>query len=226
MAQRSPLLNLPREVRNLIYEDDILDEQPMHLKANLTADSPRRASFTTISPIILVCRQIHDEYLDSLEAVLFSPNRPHAKIDVPVTDFNFDNLILFVKKLSAGNIRALTAHSKLEVTLTVTRPWKAFLFVEAGLQPWLACCKETSIGAQYDVDEGKCGSGMLDELPSGAAMSTRFMHKEESMIVVALMTWEIRASMEAAVRRLDAVQEDVIQIAGGFMSSAEWAASS
>lgn len=164
MALDSPLMRLPRELRNNINEFIILDDdQNIKLKSQLLPEHPRKASFISSSPVILVCRQVHDEYFDSLEKVALSPAFPQAVIETEVTDLDFENVIAFVSKLSKDNIKALNAHSKLHIKLINTRPEHLDLLVHDELPSWVAFCRETGIEAEFEVDGARCGRGIPDD---------------------------------------------------------------
>ncbi|KAK5122707.1 hypothetical protein LTR85_003622 [Meristemomyces frigidus] len=127
MALSSPLLMIPRELRNSIYELLILDTQPIRLRKNVGADLPRISSFAVPSSIIPACDQMHDEYLDSLDQVALSASFPDVVVETSVTDFNFQSLLYFTSKLPADNVKLLEKHFKLNVSTSPSLRSAGFL---------------------------------------------------------------------------------------------------
>lgn len=163
MAHNSPLMSLPRELRDMISEFVILDSQPIGLKKRSLNESPhgspRQSWFTTTSSLTLACQQMHTEFPEILCKTALSANSPEAIINVPVTDLDFSELIAFAEDLSPAEVETLNACSKIHVTLIITQPKVKQLaaLIDEALPAWLGCCAETGLAAVFAVDDARSG---------------------------------------------------------------------
>lgn len=102
--QTIPFLELPAEIRNIIYSYVVEDD------AYLKIDASNPGKLTTTSPISTLNNEIRDEYISMLEIEA-------SNIHAAVHDFNFDHIITFYDHLlehlqqkSASEHMILTIH--------------------------------------------------------------------------------------------------------------------
>lgn len=96
MSTDSALLKLPGELRNQIFE---------HYAASMTIKV--RDGVAVFLPLARVCRQIRNELMSTLHCCLFHT----APIEAKVVDWEFGDLLAFLRKLKAhsnGTRRSLT----------------------------------------------------------------------------------------------------------------------
>ena len=145
MAQHCALLELPPELRNIIYEYTAVNEQIFHIKRTIRPKHGRRIA--TVSGLVLANRQISGEFTSVVQAVAVWPG---TWIKASVCDFNFRHLEKFISTLSPSDRAILNANGKMEAQ-----------FIISGLQNvgpdaisrWLAFCSRRGIGILYSVDD-------------------------------------------------------------------------
>lgn len=108
MASLSPLLGLPRELRDAIYESIILDEQPLSIKSR--PRGPQSSVLKSQATIILASKQLHNEYFEIFEEKVL-PAKSQAVVHALVDHLDFTNLDDFtalfpIRELEAGNLRS------------------------------------------------------------------------------------------------------------------------
>ena len=170
MTPESPLLRLPGELRNTIYEFIILDTQPIRLGSKLTPQTPLRECFISSSPMTLACHQTHEECRDSLEKVAMLPKFWDARVETSVTNFNFDQVATYITKLSKDDIEALNIASKLYIKSTFSDPNELPDLVHTSLVPWTEYCTIFAIKAAYEVDDTAYGGRSY--APNDAVIAT------------------------------------------------------
>jgi len=149
MVSTSPLLALPRELRDTIYEDTVLSS-PIYLSRRITAmDHGRR--FATRSAFSLVSRQVHVEYNETLDHIALSAHFPNATIEVPITDLDFRNLITFTHFLQPHERTALRS-TQLKIKLAFDRVKDASELMN-GLAEWADHWFGLGVTARYEYDE-------------------------------------------------------------------------
>jgi len=137
----SPLLQLPAELRNDIYEYIAVDAcAELHPRT--------RGKLASRSTLCRVSKQVRDEY----HAVLYMTT-PYIKAHVK--DFDFGHIVTFLNKLSDRELNALPTLSiptqrKLHIHTHIT---EACPGNPEGLQKWLLRCQHpTKKGTRIDVD--------------------------------------------------------------------------
>ncbi|KAK5122710.1 hypothetical protein LTR85_003625 [Meristemomyces frigidus] len=149
MALPSSFLDLPRELRNIIYEFAVL-AQPFGIKQ--TASPRRRQLFTSRSSLESASKQVREEYLETVEKFALSPEWPEIVIEMPVMDMNFINLIALTAMLTPAE--RLSVASKLVVVLAFGSYSHVPLDSRIGL--WLGYSSDVGLEARYTVKKG-CG---------------------------------------------------------------------
>jgi len=71
MDSQSPLLKLPRELRDAIHELVVL-QQPLPLASNLHAFAGKQQPFISKAAVSLPCKQVHAEYTKTTNKVALS----------------------------------------------------------------------------------------------------------------------------------------------------------
>ncbi|KAK6398899.1 hypothetical protein LTR65_000456 [Meristemomyces frigidus] len=89
MAPYSPLLGLPRELRDIIHQFVILAEQPVWPRKAGSRRSLRR--LTSRAAFITTSKQLHDEYFEMLERML-TTGAPGMRIQAFVSGYDFQEL--------------------------------------------------------------------------------------------------------------------------------------
>ncbi|KAK5737926.1 hypothetical protein LTR17_006366 [Elasticomyces elasticus] len=145
MDSLSPFLELPAELRNLIYEFVALEDEPYRLKTRFKVKQARH--IITTSSLILASHEIAEEYYSVLAKLSLTS---HVKILARVTDFNFRHVIRFIKtEMSASQIADAASAKRLLVELVVSN-------IEC-VDPdtysvWLKFCKRNGVRAGYTLD--------------------------------------------------------------------------
>ncbi|KAK4550677.1 hypothetical protein LTR36_000256 [Oleoguttula mirabilis] len=151
MAQESPLLRLPRELRDFVYEFAVLGEQPMKLKRVLPDTNKHGVSgcVASSSSLVLACKQLYNEYFEVFDTVVaFSPN---IELEAIVTDMDFTSVIGMGCELSAMHMKMFIRSASLHVRLTVG-PTTPSAILARRLGEWYKFCRETGMTATYKVD--------------------------------------------------------------------------
>ena len=167
----SPLLSLPREVRDsrpylprqcsyplqatdtdflsVISEIVIINDQPFHLHNSRYGKgnnkSTPRPTKTSGSGLSSSCKQLNLEYSSLLQRAALTPG---TKTIAPVYDFNFSELISYVKTLRPHEIKAANRNENLVVNLFM---FASTVTVEAAenLMKWIRCCEKIGIELSY-----------------------------------------------------------------------------
>ncbi|KAK5710299.1 hypothetical protein LTR17_019005 [Elasticomyces elasticus] len=100
MAAPSHLLALPRELRNLIYEFIVVGEETLRIKQ--TPPPKKHCQLASSSSVLLACKQINAEYLETLLK---------NTLDSEVMVINLDTARLrhFVRMLTPAQLKNLQA---------------------------------------------------------------------------------------------------------------------
>ncbi|KAK5122708.1 hypothetical protein LTR85_003623 [Meristemomyces frigidus] len=149
---QSPLLKLPRELRNKIYEFIILD-QPIGLKDNALLQhsvQPSTSLFTSNATIILASKQLHVEYFEMHHTVTMSPKFPDAVIAVTVKDMDFSGLTAFIEGLIPHNRTVIGAKLHVRIYVSSTNPAESDKSAKT-LAEYLILCDSADIVARYEV---------------------------------------------------------------------------
>lgn len=193
MASSSPLLSLPREMRDAIYEFVVLGEQPISIKQTLPLQ--RRRLFTSKSTIILACKQNHNEYFEVLEKTALSA-KSEAVIETMVTNFDFSNLIAFTSQLSTAELNAIKSSTKLHVKLSVARPVNAIprAWVETNTNKFTDRIQrfiQTGVSATYEAGVACTAATMTDKARTYLQLRRQpsMTSEETTKMVVAMRTW-------------------------------------
>lgn len=117
MASRSPFLDLPTELRDLILEYVALD-------AGIDLHPETGAKPTSWTPLSLVCHQLHNEYEDVLDTSA-------PIVNAYVRDFDFNHLIDFLDQL---HLRARRQRND-NVSLYQSRELRIFLIFTPSSPP-------------------------------------------------------------------------------------------
>ncbi|KAK4550680.1 hypothetical protein LTR36_000259 [Oleoguttula mirabilis] len=202
MASPSPLLQLPRELRNMIYELVILD-QPIGIKEGASPQQsaqPGTSLFTSKEAIILASQQIHDEYLEIQSKLATSPKFPEVVIEVVISHMDFAKLVAF-SEVTAPSDRSVIS-TKLHVKLAFTKATTADVRKQTvGLAKWARSCQSTGMMAGYEVHrDGETAVTLGDG--RGIQDFARFfsthaaLTREATTVVDVLLGWKPKRSRD------------------------------
>ncbi|USW50074.1 hypothetical protein Slin15195_G033930 [Septoria linicola] len=139
----SPLLSLPREVRDMISEIVIMNnDQPFRLHYKHLARTP-----ATTAGLSTTCRQLHAEYGYLLRRAAFSPG---TRTTIPTYDFDFTRLTSFVQTLRAHEIAAANRNANFVVNLVILDP-ASLAKTHPGLLEWAIVCETRGVKMEYTV---------------------------------------------------------------------------
>ncbi|KAK4889703.1 hypothetical protein LTR27_011504 [Elasticomyces elasticus] len=173
MAAPSPLLALPRELRNLIYEFIVVGEETLRVKQTLP--SKNYCQLASRSSTLLTCKLISDEYIETL---LKNTLDNQVVIEAQVTNLETARIQEFVCLLTPTQHAVLRAGPKLGVKLTFTTKLTA-AETDNGIKNWSKFCETEGIGAIYEADE-TVGMATMDLLKfrgpdSGMAFEEKYL---------------------------------------------------
>ncbi|EGP90670.1 unnamed protein product [Zymoseptoria tritici ST99CH_3D1] len=132
------LLDLPRELRDMISNTLIINNQPFRL----TSTTQLRTNSPT-SGLDQTCRQFHAEYAHLLRRAAFTSG---TKTVVPVHNFDFSQMLAFAKGLRPHEVSAASRNRNLVVNLFVFDPQA--LNVQS-LVEWVKLCEKTGLEVEY-----------------------------------------------------------------------------
>ncbi|KAK5730381.1 hypothetical protein LTR15_000318 [Elasticomyces elasticus] len=147
MAASSHLLALPRELRNLIYEFIVVDEETLRIKQ--TPSPMNHCQLAPSSSVLLACKQINAEYLETL---LKNTLDSEVMIEAVVINLDTARLRHFVRMLTPAQLRNLHAGPRLQMKLVFTTVVSEH-DTEKNINQWSMFCDEYSISAKYEVDD-------------------------------------------------------------------------
>ncbi|KAK5710298.1 hypothetical protein LTR17_019004 [Elasticomyces elasticus] len=153
MASLSRLLALPRELRDIIYAFSVISgEQTLRIKQQPPA--PGQSQFTSYSPLLLVCKQVSAEYVESFAKNILSPGHEEVHVAVTVPDLDFAGLQAIIRSLRSGQVDHLRAECRLQVCLVFSYnvPGNE-LVTDTRMKSWARFCKSEGLHATYEVDE-------------------------------------------------------------------------
>ncbi|KAK5730380.1 hypothetical protein LTR15_000317 [Elasticomyces elasticus] len=153
MASLSRLLALPRELRNIIYEFVVIsEEQTLRIKQQPPPQG--HSHFTSSSPLLLVCKQVSAEYVESFAKNVLSPGHEEMHVAVTVPDLDFAGLQTIIRSLRSAQVDHLRAKCRLQVCLVFSYnvPGNE-LVTDTRIKSWARFCKSEGLHATYEVDE-------------------------------------------------------------------------
>lgn len=168
----SPLLGLPREIRDsetslpsfsmtiahltnasapvVISEIVIVDDQPFRIRPTAKMGIAPKSS----NGLALTCKQINAEYSHLLRKAAFTPG---TRTVAPVYNFDFSEMISFVRTLKPHEVQAANRNKNLAANLFIS----TFTNVEAQrLKEWLQVAENVGIELQYVVHDMKSCKAM------------------------------------------------------------------
>ncbi|KXT07167.1 hypothetical protein AC578_2380 [Pseudocercospora eumusae] len=141
MTMESPLLSLPREIRDIISETVIVNDQPFRIKPRSKAGVVSKSN----NGLVSTCKQINAEYSHLLRKAAFTPG---TRTVAPIYNFDFTEMITFVRSLKDYEIQAANRNKNLAVNLFMSSITSA----EAQrLMEWLRSAESIGIELQYAV---------------------------------------------------------------------------
>ena len=159
----SPLLCLPRELRDMITDNIITSSQPFRLNSTKAAPHPHLTT-RPHSGLDVSCKQFQSEYASLLRRVAFTPG---AKTVAPVYNFNFHDLTTFVEGLKPREIAAANRNRNLVVNLFVLDVNELDL---EGLKRWVKVCELTGCEVAYVVQWSAVEMGWVKSLEREVGM--------------------------------------------------------
>ncbi|KAK5702992.1 hypothetical protein LTR97_003938 [Elasticomyces elasticus] len=194
MAVPSHLLVLPQELRNLIYEFIAVGEEKPRIKQ--TAPPNKHCQLTSSSSILLACKQINAEYIETL---LKNTLDNEVVIEATATNLETAHIQQFVHHLTPAQIKVIKAGPKLLVKLTFTTKLTE-AETNGGIKNWSNFCQIEGIGAVYSTDK-TVGMATMDLLKFRAPDSG--MAFEEKCLQCVL----VMPVLQAAREQIDRNQE-------------------
>ncbi|KAK4631842.1 hypothetical protein CLAFUW4_03095 [Fulvia fulva] len=156
----SPLLSLPRELRDMITDNIITGSQPFRIHSNPQPHLVTR----TQSGLDSSCKQFQSEYANLLRRAAFTPgNRTVA----PVYNFDFRELTAFVQGLKSREIERANRNRNLIVNLFVLDVNDLDL---EGLKRWVKIWEVTGCEVSYVVQWTAFDMGRMKGLESAVGM--------------------------------------------------------
>ncbi|KXT14875.1 hypothetical protein AC579_761 [Pseudocercospora musae] len=144
MSMESPLLSLPREIRDIpavISETVIVNDQPFRIKPRSKTGVVSRSD----NGLASTCKQINAEYSHLLRKAAFTPG---IRTVAPIYNFDFTEMITFVGSLKDYEIQAANRNNNLAVNLFISSITSA----EARrLMEWLKIAESIGIELRYVV---------------------------------------------------------------------------
>jgi len=127
-AMSSPLLKLPAEMRNYIYELAAHNTDPVSVGS--------RGNISIEAPILATCHRVRTEALPLFRHCTLASA---CIIDVSVHNFDFSHVLTFIECMSADQLRAM--HNKtLSIKMTMTEDYSASEKAGKNLTRWLHAC--------------------------------------------------------------------------------------
>ncbi|KAK3619188.1 hypothetical protein LTR56_024187 [Elasticomyces elasticus] len=153
MASPSRLLALPRELRDVIYAFAVISgEQTLRIKQQ--PPSRGHSQFTSSSQLLLVCKQVSAEYVESFAKNILSPGHEEVHIALTVLDFDVADLQALIQSLAPGQVDHLKAKCRLRVRLVFL---EKIIGLERNdnlrLKSWAHFCNSKGLRAAYEVDQ-------------------------------------------------------------------------
>ncbi|EME85880.1 uncharacterized protein MYCFIDRAFT_194085 [Pseudocercospora fijiensis CIRAD86] len=144
MAMESPLLSLPREIRDIpavISEIVIVNDQPFRVKPRSRTGIVSKSN----NGLASTCKQMNAEYSHLLRKAAFTPG---SRTVAPIYNFDFTEMIAFVRTLKKHEIQSANCNKNLAVNLFIS----TITTVEAQrLMEWLKVAETFGIELQYVV---------------------------------------------------------------------------
>ncbi|GAB1740424.1 hypothetical protein NU219Hw_g5529t1 [Hortaea werneckii] len=191
MGSTFPIMDLPPELRFIIYEFIVLDSGINLDMRRRSRRSPCTYPFTSTCGILLTSKPVHREFSGVLYKVATSAEFPTAEIQASVCDYNFakiHDLLDSVPLAQRSIVNLKIKHVKLSFTsldsMFSTEPWYR-------LEGWCDRCALLGVTAHYTFcgassgeDEGLRLSAVrrsedeksLSQLPSGDSFE-RFLNE-------------------------------------------------
>lgn len=152
------LLELPRELRDNIYQVAVLDERTFRIKTKLpdsasdVTEPDHSRGLVTTSPIILASKQLHVEYLEAMSHAVLASDLP-TKIEATVTDLDFGKVMNFLGRYSTTEIDRIANTRKLHIKLILPSADSPRVYVDA--LDWNLFCEKYGVTASYEFEEAK-----------------------------------------------------------------------
>ncbi|KAK4889704.1 hypothetical protein LTR27_011505 [Elasticomyces elasticus] len=151
MASLTRLLALPRELRDIIYAFSVTSgEQTLRIKQQPPA--PGQSQFTSYSSLLLVCKQVSAEYVESFAKNILSPGHEEVHVAVTVPDLDFAGLQTILRSLRSGQVDHLRARLQVCLVFSYNVPGNE-LVTDTRMKSWARFCKSKGLHAIYEVDE-------------------------------------------------------------------------
>lgn len=174
----SHLLSLPREVRDQIFTIVIVNNQPFRIKPRLCTS---QLTTSTASGLPSTCHHIRAEYSSLLRKAAFTPG---TKTVAPVYDFDFREMIAFIRTLRSHEIAAANRNRNLVVNLLC---FEMGAEVVRRVVEWVKFTEGCGIEVAYKVQWSAVDGGKFRGL-EGIIGGCR----EGKKILKALMDWEVK----------------------------------
>lgn len=195
------MLKLPRELRDSIYEFDIVNGLPIRIKQNLAiwlqperfafdrTECEQGLRFTSSSAIIVTSRQLHDEYFQAFDKLVL--NLPaDIKLEVTLPDMLFHKFSVFLKRLTAKERHEIAA-SNLHIRLVVMDHALArdAYYFSGRVMNWCGSCDRWGITATYEVVCNFTGPYTPDLMGLRLAIESPSDHPEAEKLGGAITAW-------------------------------------
>ncbi|KAI6897545.1 hypothetical protein KC318_g12072 [Hortaea werneckii] len=149
MGSTFPIMDLPPELRTIVYEFVVLDSDIKLDMRRRSRRSPCTYPFTSTCEVLLTAKAVHREFSGVLYKVATSAEFPTAEIQASVCDYNFAkiyDLLEWVPLAQRSIVRLKVKHVKLSFTsLDSTfsiEPWYR-------LEEWCELCAMLGVTAHY-----------------------------------------------------------------------------
>lgn len=149
MENTFPIMELPPELRNIIYELVVLDSGIKLDVRRRSRRSPCAYPFTSTCGLLLTSKAVHREFSGALYKVATSPEFPTAEIEASVCDYNFAKICDPLDRMPLAKssiVRLKIKHVNLSFTSLVS------MFYQAPfdrLEEWCDECATLGVTARY-----------------------------------------------------------------------------
>lgn len=177
----SRLLDLPPELRNRIYE--LVADEDEAFKLKMKKYSASTYCIQSKSSIILVCQQLHDEYLDVLQKVVFITAKAEPVAAV-VTDFDFSDVLTALRDMPKRYHATFRDHKRLHIRFV---PFDISRLTRVNALSWFRYCFEHDMEPVLEVLSEGLGEmewqvyWRLDEYRKDAHMKQLFRQLKDAL---------------------------------------------
>ncbi|KAK3619195.1 hypothetical protein LTR56_024194 [Elasticomyces elasticus] len=190
MASNSPLLALPRELRDAIYAYIATDDCSVRVKKTKPTNA---CPFIISSPLILTCTQVHDEYCEDVLVNVFSTGS-NITISILVDELDFDRALEFLRHLRPTELGDIGTRERIQVTLCSSND---ATLSKRGLNRWITTewstyCRSRKLSITYVFSQaGYSGDCYIHHEPP-----LRIKHEDELQeLANAVFAWSKRRTL-------------------------------